>query len=163
MTDLESPGFPDSSAPTVALLSGDAHPKLARETGLDVADAGERSSHPLDLHEEALESAFPMAVTSLAPDELFLPLLRVWKAEDLVVVAPDAGGTKRSQRFARSLEAGFSVMGEGALERLLAAPLTRLATSDSVDVSEEVEGVLEIVPTAPILARAARYVLGKAV
>jgi ribose-phosphate pyrophosphokinase len=57
----------------------------------------------LDLHAPALESALPMPTTLLQADEVFLPLVRSWSLNDLVVVGPDAGGLKRAQRYARAL------------------------------------------------------------
>ncbi len=64
----------------------------------------------LDLHAPALESAFPMPVTQLRAEELFVPRLREWKLHDLTIVAPDAGGLKRGQRYASALDAGLAVI-----------------------------------------------------
>jgi ribose-phosphate pyrophosphokinase len=57
----------------------------------------------LDLHAPALESALPMPATLLRAEEVFLPRVRGWGIRDLVVVAPDAGGLKRAQRYAQAL------------------------------------------------------------
>jgi ribose-phosphate pyrophosphokinase len=57
----------------------------------------------LDLHAPALESSFPMPATLLRADEVFVPNIRGWSIQDLVIVGPDAGGLKRAQRYAAAL------------------------------------------------------------
>jgi ribose-phosphate pyrophosphokinase len=64
----------------------------------------------LDLHAPALESAFPMPVTLLRADALFVPLVKSWGLADLAVVTPDAGGLKRAQRYALELGAPLAVI-----------------------------------------------------
>ncbi len=64
----------------------------------------------LDLHAPALESAFPMPITQVPPDSVFVPLIRSWAIPDLVVVAPDAGGFKRAQRIALALNARLAAI-----------------------------------------------------
>lgn len=64
----------------------------------------------LDLHAPALESAFPMPVTLLQAEQLFLPLVKSWAIPNLVVVSPDAGGLKRAQRYALALNAPLAVI-----------------------------------------------------
>jgi ribose-phosphate pyrophosphokinase len=174
----------------------------------------------LDLHAPALESALPMPTTLLQADEVFLPLVRSWSLNDLVVVGPDAGGLKRAQRYARALgsrvvviakdrprpdqaepvqvlgdvrhcaclivddlastgrtlagaaaalqQAGareihalftHPVMAPGAWERLLAAPLGRIVTSDSIPIPPRPR--LEVVRIAPLLARTVRSLTGE--
>lgn len=50
-------------------------------------------------------------------------------------------------------------MAEGALERILAAPLQRLVTSDSIPPPDHPQ--LETISGAPLLAKAIRRVIGK--
>lgn len=64
----------------------------------------------LDLHAPALESALPMPATLLHAEELFLPRIKAWGINDLVVVAPDAGGLKRAQRYAQALQTPLAVI-----------------------------------------------------
>lgn len=72
--------------------------------------AGFHRAVVLELHSPALESAFPFPIIHLQADELMLPLIRNWAIEDLVVVAPDAGGLKRAQRYATALGAALAVV-----------------------------------------------------
>jgi ribose-phosphate pyrophosphokinase len=64
----------------------------------------------LDLHTPALESAFPMPVTLLQAEEVFLPRLKSWDLKNPVIVTPDAGGLKRAQRLALALGARLAVI-----------------------------------------------------
>jgi ribose-phosphate pyrophosphokinase len=64
----------------------------------------------LDLHAPALESAFPMPVTLLGSEQVFVPRVKSWGINDLVVVSPDAGGLKRAQRYAQALETKVAVV-----------------------------------------------------
>jgi ribose-phosphate pyrophosphokinase len=169
----------------------------------------------LDLHAPSLESAFSMPCTLLRADDLFVPVIERWGVRDLVIVAPDAGGLKRAQRYAarlstdlavvtkdrpqpdvatprrvlgdvrdrtcvlvddlastgrtlagaaealrrsgaRDVHAVFThaVMATGAMERLLAAPLERIATTDSVPPTRHAR--VEVLPIAALLAKTVR-------
>ena len=67
----------------------------------------------LELHSAALESAFEMPLVHLQADELMLPVIRGWGIGDLAIVAPDAGGMKRAQRYASALAAPLAVVAKG--------------------------------------------------
>jgi len=64
----------------------------------------------LELHSPALEGAFEMPLIDLRADELMLPEIRSWNIVDLAIVAPDAGGLKRAQRYAAALAAPLAVI-----------------------------------------------------
>jgi ribose-phosphate pyrophosphokinase len=85
----------------------------------------------LDLHAPALESALPMPATLLRAEEVFLPRVKSWGLRNLVVVAPDAGGLKRAQRYALALDAPLAVI---AKER------PRPDTTATLQVLGEVKG-----------------------
>jgi ribose-phosphate pyrophosphokinase len=169
----------------------------------------------LDLHSPALESAFPMPVTLLRAEELFLPRIQNRGLGECVVVTPDAGGLKRAQRYALALDAPLAViakerprpdeavsvhvlgdvrgraclvvddmastgrtlagaaevlrqagareihaaithavMAPGALDRIAEAQFVKVLTTDSIPVAPDPR--LEVVPVAPLLARAVR-------
>jgi ribose-phosphate pyrophosphokinase len=77
----------------------------------------------LDLHSPALESAFPMPVTSLRAEEVLLPTIRGWGIEKPVVVAPDAGGLKRAQRYSLALGAPLALVAKSRTGPDQAVPL----------------------------------------
>src|SRR5262249_38365727 len=85
-------------------------PRSAQVVGRLLGAVGLDHLVSVDLHAPALESALPMPATLLRAEELFLPRVKDWGIRDLVVVAPDAGGLKRAQRFAIALEAGLAVI-----------------------------------------------------
>jgi ribose-phosphate pyrophosphokinase len=77
----------------------------------------------LDLHAPALESAFPMPVTHLRAEQALLPRIKEWQLPDLTVVAPDAGGLKRGQRYAAALSAELAVIAKARPRADVAAHL----------------------------------------
>jgi ribose-phosphate pyrophosphokinase len=77
----------------------------------------------LDLHTPALESALPMPATLLHAEELFLPRIKDWGVKYLVVVAPDAGGLKRAQRYAQALGTPLAAIAKDRPRPDAAAPL----------------------------------------
>lgn len=99
------------------------------------------------------------------------PLQVLGEAKDRVcLVVDDMASTGRTlagaadslrQAGAREVHAIFThaVMAPGALDRLRAARFGRLLTTDSIPVTAE--SGLEIVPIAPLLARAVRYLSGE--
>lgn len=174
----------------------------------------------LDLHAPALESAFPMPVTLLRAEKAFLPRIKSWEIPDLTVVAPDAGGMKRAQRFAHALGARLAViakdrprpdvaaplqvlgdvkncpcvivddmastgrtlvgaaqalrdggasevyavfthavMAPEAVDRLFSASFAKVMTTDSIPLADN--SWFEVVPIAPLLARAVRSLCGE--
>jgi ribose-phosphate pyrophosphokinase len=64
----------------------------------------------LELHSPALDSAFHIPLTHVEADAAALPAIRAWGLGALTVVAPDAGGLKRAQRYAAALGAPLAVV-----------------------------------------------------
>ncbi|HZP87038.1 MAG TPA: ribose-phosphate pyrophosphokinase [Burkholderiales bacterium] len=187
-------------------------PRSARLAARLLGVAGVERVIVLELHSPALESAFDPAVVQVQADEAMLPVLRDWRDEDLVIVAPDAGGLKRAQRYAmalatplvvvaktrtspdvaialqvlgdvknkrclivddmastggtiasaaqallqqgaREVDALFihAVMAPGALERICAASVQRMITTDSIAMPPDPR--VQVVSIAPLLAR----------
>lgn len=87
----------------------------------------------VDLHASALESAFLMPLIHLRAEEVMLPEIKNWELKRCVVVAPDAGGLKRAQRYAKALDAELAVVTKGRAKPDVATPLQVLG-----DVHERV-------------------------
>lgn len=85
-------------------------PRSAQFVGKLLASAGIDELITIDLHAPALESALPMPAIVLDAEEVLLPHIRRWEVPQPVVVAPDAGGLKRAQRYAHSLGADLAVI-----------------------------------------------------
>lgn len=64
----------------------------------------------LELHSPALDSAFRVPLYHLDADGIAVPAIRAWGLAPLTVVAPDAGGLKRAQRYAGTLGAPLAVV-----------------------------------------------------
>lgn len=77
----------------------------------------------LDIHAPALESALAMPVTLLDAREVFLPIVESWGLDAPVMVAPDAGGLKRAQRFATQLGTDVAVIAKTRKGPDVATPL----------------------------------------
>jgi ribose-phosphate pyrophosphokinase len=63
----------------------------------------------VDLHSEAVASFFNVSLVHLFGLSIFLPEISKLK-DDLVIIAPDAGGAKRAQKFAESLGAPLALI-----------------------------------------------------
>ncbi len=98
-------------------------PRSAQVVGRLLGCVGFDHLVTLDLHAPALESALPMPATLLRAEEVFLPRIKSWGIKDLVVVAPDAGGMKRAQRFALALGTPLTVIAKDRPRPDAAAPL----------------------------------------
>jgi ribose-phosphate pyrophosphokinase len=98
-------------------------PRSAQVVGRLLGCVGLDHLVTLDLHAPALESALPMPATLLRAEEVFLPRVQGWGLRDLVVVAPDAGGMKRAQRYALALGAPLAVIAKDRPRPDAAAPL----------------------------------------
>jgi ribose-phosphate pyrophosphokinase len=99
------------------------HPCEPRSAQLVVrllATAGIERVIALELHSDALESAFPMPLVHLQADELLMPVAR---SRDYAIVSPDAGGLKRAQRYAAALGAPLAVVAKARTGPDVAAPL----------------------------------------
>jgi ribose-phosphate pyrophosphokinase len=99
------------------------HPGEPRSAQLVVrllATAGIERVIALELHSDALESAFPMPLVHLQADELLMPVAR---SRDYAIVSPDAGGLKRAQRYAAALGAPLAVVAKARTGPDVAAPL----------------------------------------
>jgi len=98
-------------------------PRSAQVVGRLLGCVGLDHLVTLDLHAPALESALPMPATLLHAEEVFLPRVKSWAIRDLLVVAPDAGGLKRAQRYALTLRAPLAVIAKDRPRPDAAAPL----------------------------------------
>lgn len=98
-------------------------PRSAQVAARLLASVGLDHLVTLDLHAPALESAFPMPATLLRAEDVFLPRIKSWGIQDLAIVAPDAGGMKRAQRYALALDAPLAVIAKDRPKPDVVAPL----------------------------------------
>jgi ribose-phosphate pyrophosphokinase len=98
-------------------------PRSARLAARLLSLAGVDRIVALELHSPALESAFDVPVIHVQADESVLPVLRGWEVADLVIVAPDAGGLKRAQRYAAALGSPLAAVAKSRAGPDIAAAL----------------------------------------
>jgi ribose-phosphate pyrophosphokinase len=132
-------------------------PRSAQVVGRLLGGVGLDHLVTLDLHAPALESALPMPATLLHAEEVFLPRVKGWGIRDLVVVAPDAGGLKRAQRYALALGAPLAVIAKERPRPDSAAPLqvlgdveghVCLVVDDMASTGRTLAGAVEALRTA---------------
>jgi ribose-phosphate pyrophosphokinase len=58
----------------------------------------------MDLHADQLQGFFEVPVDHLHASSIFIPYLRSQNIEDLIIAAPDVGGSKRANAYASALE-----------------------------------------------------------
>ncbi len=98
-------------------------PRSAQIVAKLLASVGLDQLVVLDLHAPSLESALPMPCTLLRADDLFAPVIERWGMKDPAIVAPDAGGLKRAQRFASRLNADLAIVTKDRPRPDIATPL----------------------------------------
>jgi ribose-phosphate pyrophosphokinase len=105
------------------VLKSAGEPRSARLAARLLGLAGVDRIVALELHSPALESAFDVPVTHVHADEAMLHVVRAWKLADLAIVAPDAGGLKRAQRYAAALSSPLAVVAKARTGPDVAAAL----------------------------------------
>ncbi|MBI5465514.1 ribose-phosphate pyrophosphokinase, partial [Candidatus Gottesmanbacteria bacterium] len=112
----------------------------------------------VDLHSEAVASFFNVSVAHLFGLSIFLPEIRKLR-NDLVIIAPDAGGAKRAQKFAEEIDAPLALIEKKR-------NLQKLHTLESLAVIGEVSGktcviVDEVITGGGTVVEAARLLKEK--
>jgi len=63
----------------------------------------------MDLHADQIQGFFEVPVDHLYASTIFLPHIKAMNLEDLVMAAPDAGGTKRANAYAKYLNCDLAL------------------------------------------------------
>ncbi len=105
----------------------------------------------MDLHADQIQGFFEVPVDHLFASTIFLPYLKSMGIEDLVIAAPDTGGTKRANAYAKFLNVDLAISYK---QRKVANEI------ENMTVIGEVEGknivlVDDIIDTAGTLTKAA--------
>ncbi len=111
----------------------------------------------MDLHAGQIQGFFNIPVDHLYAAPVLLDYLRTKKAEDLVLVSPDAGGVERTRYFARHLGADVPI---AIVDKRREAPNVARA----MNIVGEVKGKLaviidDMVDTAGTLTQAAQVIM----
>ena len=63
----------------------------------------------MDLHADQIQGFFEVPVDHLFASSIFLPHIQALKLEDLIMAAPDTGGTKRANAYAKHLGVDMAI------------------------------------------------------
>jgi ribose-phosphate pyrophosphokinase len=75
-----------------------------------IADAGANRVIGLDLHADAIQGFFDIPFDHLTAEKILAEHIRKRHLNDLVVVSPDVGGTRRARDIARILDAPLAIV-----------------------------------------------------
>lgn len=109
----------------------------------------------MDLHADQIQGFFEVPVDHLFASSIFLPHIQALKLEDLIMAAPDTGGTKRANAYAKHLGVDMAICYK---QRKVANQV------DSMTVIGDVRGknvilVDDMVDTAGTLTKAASMMM----
>jgi len=85
-------------------------PITARLVADLITSAGASRVLTLDLHAGQIQGFFNIPVDNLYADPVIVDYIKSKKLPKLVIVSPDAGGTKRARRIAKALNASIAVI-----------------------------------------------------
>ncbi len=63
----------------------------------------------MDLHADQIQGFFEVPVDHLYGSSIFMPYLKSIQLEDMVIAAPDTGGTKRANAYAKYFDVDFAI------------------------------------------------------
>lgn len=109
----------------------------------------------MDLHAEQIQGFFEVPVDHLYASTLFVPLLQQMNIENLVMAAPDTGGTKRANAYAKALGCDLAICYK---QRKVANQIESMTVIGDVK-GKNVVIVDDMIDTAGTLCKAAEMML----
>lgn len=111
----------------------------------------------MDLHADQIQGFFNVPVDHLYASSLFVPYIKSLKLENLVIGAPDMGGTKRANAYARFLETPLVVSHKSREKANVVGQLTVIGPIKDRDVVI----VDDMIDTAGTIAKASEIMMEK--
>ena len=111
----------------------------------------------MDLHPDQIQGFFEVPVDHLFGSSIFLPHLRSLDLPNLLMAAPDTGGTKRANSYAKFLDTGLAICYK---QRKKANEVSNMTVIGDVK-GKDVVIVDDIIDTAGTLTKAADMMLEK--
>ncbi|MCB0480003.1 MAG: ribose-phosphate pyrophosphokinase [Flavobacteriales bacterium] len=105
----------------------------------------------MDLHADQIQGFFEVPVDHLYASSIFLPYLRGLNLPNLIMAAPDTGGTKRANSYAKYLDCGLAICYK---QRKKANEVSNMTVIGDVE-GKDVMLVDDIIDTAGTLTKAA--------
>lgn len=109
----------------------------------------------MDLHAEQIQGFFEVPVDHLYASTLFVPMLQQMNIENLVMAAPDTGGTKRANAYAKALGCDLAICYK---QRKVANQIESMTVIGDVK-GKNVVIVDDMIDTAGTLCKAAEMML----
>ncbi len=109
----------------------------------------------MDLHADQIQGFFEVPVDHLFASTIFLPHLQASRSDNMVMAAPDTGGTKRANAYAKHLDCGLAISYK---QRKKANEVANLTVIGDV-AGKDVVIVDDIIDTAGTLTKASDMML----
>lgn len=111
----------------------------------------------MDLHATQIQGFFDVPVDHLYATSIFIPYIKNLNIPDLLIAAPDMGGTKRAKIFSKKLDADIAICHKTR---------TQANVVDSMDIIGDVKGknviiVDDMIDTAGTITMAANLIMSK--
>ncbi|MGB0402948.1 MAG: ribose-phosphate pyrophosphokinase [Salibacteraceae bacterium] len=122
-----------------------------------LATAGITRLITMDLHADQIQGFFEVPVDHLYASSIFLPYLESLDLPNLIMAAPDTGGTKRANSYAKFLDTGLAICYK---QRKRANEVSAMTVIGDVE-GKDVVLVDDIIDTAGTLTKAADMMMDK--
>lgn len=109
----------------------------------------------MDLHADQIQGFFEVPVDHLFASSIFLPYLQSLNLPDLVMAAPDTGGTKRANAYAKHLNCDLAICYK---QRKVANHIESMTVIGDVE-GKDVVLVDDLIDTAGTLAKSAEMMM----
>ena len=111
----------------------------------------------MDLHADQIQGFFEVPVDHLYASTIFLPYLKSLDIKDLLIAAPDTGGTKRANAYSKYLKVDMAICYK---QRKVANKIEDMTVIGDVE-GKDVVLVDDIIDTAGTLTKAAEMMMDK--
>jgi ribose-phosphate pyrophosphokinase len=110
-----------------------------------------------DLHADQIQGFFDIPVDHIYASKVFIPFLRDLNIEDLAIAAPDMGGAKRANAYAKDLVCPVIICHKSRERANVVASITAIGDVEGKNVVI----VDDLIDTAGTLCKAAEVLMGK--
>jgi ribose-phosphate pyrophosphokinase len=111
----------------------------------------------MDLHADQIQGFFEVPVDHLYASTIFLPYLQRLNLENLLIAAPDTGGTKRANAYSKYLKVDMAICYK---QRKVANKIENMTVIGDVE-GKDVVLIDDIIDTAGTLTKAAEMMMNK--
>lgn len=111
----------------------------------------------MDLHADQIQGFFDVPVDHLYSSSIFIPYIQELNLSDLTIAAPDMGGSKRANAYAKYLNAGMAICYK---ERKVANKIDKMTLIGSVE-GRDIVLIDDIIDTAGTITMAADMIMDR--